>query len=605
MSREQIYKDMRRFLPLILAVAATFLPLMFMHSCANTTEAPSGGDKDTIPPYIIDIKPLPGATQVPVKDAKFEFTFNEYVTLKTATNVFLSPPQQKPPKARMKGKDLVVTFEEDLKPNTTYTLSFTDAIADANEGNMFAGYTYVFSTGSQIDSMMLTGTILDCNTLTPIKGATVLLHKSQRDSAVYDTKPYAAAKTDDWGFFVLPFIQDTLYRIYAIKDANNNNILEPDSELVGFIDSLVRPVQVAHDTVKEMLKYDMLDTLRCLARNSEYELVLFKEVPSKQMIMNKERLSERAAYITFAAQDAIVDKIEVQGYRDNQIITQFNLERDSLELWLNSRRPFPDTMKFSIDYYKTDSLGSLSLTNEKFNLSLANNKRTFSKKSRRDIKQNDTSCVITLTADPKTVEQNGFIAEFNYPIIYENFDKIKLISVNPRQVEEEVKTTVERDSLNLRKYIIRPVSPMQMGYEYTLKIPHRGFRDINGHYNDSLKVQCSLPTDDKLSTLNAEIVGVDRKIIVDLLPGEKTDVLRSYVIDKDQTLKFPYLSAGKYRIRITEDKNRNSLVDTGSLLQHKQPERVKFYEINGERIFEIPTGSELVQTIDISTIFID
>ncbi|MBQ2005968.1 MAG: hypothetical protein II205_00185, partial [Bacteroidales bacterium] len=99
--------------------------------------------------------------------------------------------------------------------------------------------------------------------------------------------------------------------------------------------------------------------------------------------------------------------------------------------------------------------------------------------------------------------------------------------------------------------------------------------------------------------------GVDRKIIVDLLPGEKTDVLRSDVIDKDQTLKFPYLSAGKYRIRITEDKNRNSLVDTGSLLQHKQPERVKFYEINGERIFEIPTGSELVQTIDISTIFID
>lgn len=596
---------MRKFFPLIIAVIATFLPLMFMHSCANTTEAPSGGLKDTIPPYIIDITPLPGTTNVPTHEAKFVFKFNEYVNIKTASNIFLSPPQQKPLKARMKGKELIVTTEEDLNPNTTYTITFTDAIADVNEQNMFAGYTYVFSTGDKIDSMLLTGTVLDCNTLSPIKNATVLLHKSQRDSAIFDTRPYAAAKTDDWGFFTLPFIQDTLYRLYAIKDSNNDNILQPDTELVGFIDSLIRPVQVAHDTVKEMLKYDMLDTLNCLARNSEYEIVLFKEVPSKQFIMNKERISERAAYITFTAHDAIIEKLNVDGYRDNQIITQFNLERDSLEIWLNSRRPFPDTMKVSIDYYKTDSLGDLALTNEQFKLNLSNEKKTFSKRSRRDINKNDTTCVINLTANPKMVEQNGFLLEFSYPIIQESFDEMKLISINPRQVEEIVKTTVERDSLNLRRYIIRPETAMQVGYEYTLKLPHRGFRDINGYYSDSTEVTCSLPTDDKLSTLTTEVVGVDRKIIIDLLLGEKTEVIRSYIVEKDQSLRFPYLNTGKYRIRITEDKNRNSLVDTGSILLRRQPERVKFYEVNGERSIEVPSGSEVQQTIDISTIFID
>ena len=281
---------MKRFLPLIIAVCACLLPLFFP-SCANTTQAPSGGKKDTIPPYIIDIKPLPGVVGVPLKGATFAFTFNEYVTIKTPQNIFLSPPLRRPPKSRLRGRTLLVSFEDSLQANTTYTLSFTDAIADANENNPFPGYTYVFSTGEQIDSMMMTGTVVDCNTLAPIKGATVLLHKDLGDSAVFLKRPYAATKTDDWGFFVLPYIQDTLYRLYAIKDANNDNIYDAETEQVAFIDSLLRPVMVAGDTVREMLKYDMLDTVRCLARRNEHDLKVFPENPSKQYIVNKVRTS--------------------------------------------------------------------------------------------------------------------------------------------------------------------------------------------------------------------------------------------------------------------------------------------------------------------------
>ena len=111
------------------------------------------------------------------------------------------------PVSKIRGKSLIVKFEEPLSPNTTYTLSFTDAIADVNEGNMFAGYTYVFSTGDRIDSMMVTGTVLDCNTLDPVKGAKVILHKDHSDSAIYQTRPYAVTTTDDWGFFALPYIR--------------------------------------------------------------------------------------------------------------------------------------------------------------------------------------------------------------------------------------------------------------------------------------------------------------------------------------------------------------------------------------------------------------
>jgi hypothetical protein len=593
---------MKRFLPLILLVGACLLPLFFP-SCANTTQAPSGGKRDTIPPLIIDIHPLPGVVGVPTEGATFVFTFNEYFTIKTPANIILSPPQQRPPKTRVRGHNLIVSFEEPLEENTTYTLSFTDAIADANEGNMFPGYTYVFSTGERIDSMMMTGTVRDCNTLAPVKGATVLLHKDLGDSAVFNQRPYAAVKTDDWGFFALPFIQDTVYRIYAIKDANNDNRYDPETETVAFIDSLVRPVMVANDSVPEILKYDMLDTLRCLARRSEHELKLFREKPSKQYIVNKVRTSERSAYITFMAPGAWIDSLWIRGYRDNQVISQFNILQDSLELWINSRRAAPDTMRIYVNYRKTDTLGRLVPAQEIVKLPLTPDKRTYSKPVRRNIKHEDTVCVYRLQAMPETVEQNGFELEFRNPIISAQFDSIQFVSINTRQRQSRAEFTVEQDSLNLRRYILRPKDKLMPGFQYSMKVPYRAFRDINGFWSDSTVVRVSLPSDETLSSLDLELSGVDRKLIVDLL-GEKRDkVLRSYVADADGTLRFPYLRAGRYSIRITEDGNRNSIIDTGSLLERRQPETVVFLDFSGSEYLNIPASAELSQSVDVGALF--
>ena len=593
---------MKRFLPLILLVCGCLLPLFFP-SCANTTQAPSGGKKDTIPPYIIDIKPLPGVVGVPLTGASFAFTFNEYVTIKTPANIFLSPPQKRPPKSRLRGRSLIVSFEEPLKPNTTYTLSFTDAIADANEGNLFAGYTYVFSTGEQIDSLMMTGTVVDCNTLAPVKGATVVLYKDHRDSAVYQGPPYAATKTDDWGSFVLPYIQDTLYRLYAVKDANTDNLYDPESEQIAFIDSLLRPLMVAGDTDREMLRYDMLDTLRCLARRSEHELKLFREKPSKQYIVNKVRTSERSAYLTFHAPGAWIDSLWIRGYRADQVISQFNILQDSLELWINSRRAAPDTMQVYVNYRKTDSLGRLAPTQEIVRLPLAQNKRTYSKTSRRDLKRGDTTCVYTFQVSPETVEQDGFELEFKYPIITEHFDSVKFYSINTRQRQSRAEFTVERDSLNLRRYILRPKDRLMPGFEYQMKLPYRAFRDINGFWSDSTVVKVSLPSDETLSSLDLELSGVDRKLIVDLL-GEKRDkVLRTFITERDGTLHFPYIKAGRYSIRITEDRNRNAINDTGSLLEHRQPELVVFLDFSGSTYLNIPASVELTQSVDVGALF--
>lgn len=594
-------KIFRNLLPII-PVAFVLGSVMFSHSCANTTTPPSGGPKDTIPPVITKLNPLAGTINIPTHKTKLELTFNEYVVVKDPKSLFLSPPLEKSPKFKIKNKSVVVYFENDLDSNRTYTLDVTNAIADNNEGNMFPGYTLVFSTGDRIDSMMVTGTVQDCNTLQPIKGATVMLYKDQADSAVFLKRPDAAMKTDDWGYFCLRNIQDTIYRMYALIDENNNNMYDPETEKIAFLDSLVKPVMKVNDTLPELQKYDMKDTVCCLARKSEHELNVFKEKPSKQMIVNKERIGERTAYITFMAPYAQIDSIWIKGVPQDKLITQFNLEQDSLEIWVNDPRKQPDTLFMNVNYLKTDTLGVLNPFTEE--IKLVKPKMLPGKTSQKDIKKEDTTAVFTIDAKPENIEQYGFVMEFKYPVVETAFDSLGFRFLNPRQQESKGKYSVTQDSLNLRKYVIRPKDKLLPGYEYFLKIPHRKFKDINGFYNDSTEVKVSLPNDDKLSTMILKMGNVDNKYIVDLLDEKRTKVLRSYVIDSPQDLAFPYLKAGKYSIRITEDLNRNGLVDTGILLEHKQPEKVRFYKLeDGTFLIDIPEMVELEQNIDVGEIF--
>lgn len=293
----------------------------------------------------------------------------------------------------------------------------------------------------------------------------------------------------------------------------------------------------------------------------------------------------------------------VKGFPANRLITQFNITNDSLEFWINDRKRMPDTLHVFVDYMKTDTLGKLTPFTEHIRMTMENSGGK-SKSSKRNIKHEDTTCVMTVKAEPERVEQYGFEMEFNFPLIYEHFDSVKLTSINPRQQEAKMKFSVTRDSLNLRKYVLMPEGKLMSGYEYKLKVPHRMFRDINGFYNDSSEVKVSLPKDDKLSSLTLNLTGVNHKYIVDLLNEQRDKVLRSYIIEKDSELLFPYLKEGKYSVRITEDLNRNGIVDTGNLLEHRQPEKVMFYKLrDGSYVLNIKESTEMVQNIDIANLF--
>ena len=597
---------LKRLLPLLLPLGLLLGSLVFPWGCANTTTPPSGGDKDTIPPVLVKVAPLPGTVNVPVHGTRLRFTFDEYVKVKDANAVFLSPPLEKKPKAVIRGKSVEVSFESDLDSNTTYTLDLTGAIADNNEGNLFPGFTLVFSTGAQIDSMCVTGLVQDCNNLNPVKGATVLLYKDHADSAIFLHRPDAAAKTDDWGFFSIRNIQDTLYRVYALKDEGNNNIYDPDNDRVAFLDTLFRPSVMYNDSLYELKKFDMKDTALCLARKAELELNLFRERPSKQLIVKKERVGLRTAYLTFMAPDAVIHDMRIKGLPREKLISQFNPQRDSLELWVNDQRKMPDTLHLQIKFDKTDSTGVLQPTDELVKLAITKELRAEMMKkesSTKNRKHEDTIAVMTTKADPTTVEQYGFEIEFKYPLIESAWDSLKFRSKNPRQQEATGKVRVIRDTNNLRRFTVMPEEPFQQGYDYFLKIPYRRFRDINGFYNDSTELKVTLPNDEKLSCITLELSNVHNKYIVDLLSEKRDKVIRSFIIDGDGPLVFPYLKAGSYCIRITEDLNRNGLVDTGVLLAHRQPEKVRFFKLEDKFLIKVLEKAEMIWQIDMEEMF--
>ncbi|MCF0173716.1 MAG: Ig-like domain-containing protein [Bacteroidales bacterium] len=594
---------LKNFIPLLVALAI-LLPLIFIPGgCANTSTPPSGGPKDTIPPVIKKVSPLPGDTLVSRK-TKVVFTFNEYVKIKSAANILLSPPQQKRPTSKVKEKSVVISFDEPLDSNRTYSIDLTGAIVDNNEGNPFPGFTLVFSTGNKIDSMVMTGTVRDCSTLLPVEGVTVMLYKDHADSAIFLHRPDAAVKTDAWGYFVLRNIQDTLYRVYAVKDDNNNYMFNPETEKMAFLDTLFRPTRMVSDTLKDILKYDMKDTLGCLARTNDIELSLFKPRSTKQMIVNKVRVGARTAYITFMSYFAEIQDLWFTGFPRSQVIRQFNPQQDSLEIWINSQKKMPDTLKLNVRYKKTDSLGVLKNTLEEIKLYNSDLIAASKKSSRKDLKHTDTIDVFTVEAKGERVEQYGYEFEFKYPQILFAWDSLKLKVINPKQKESFAQFNVIKDSTNLRKFSVMPKDKFLKGYEYILKVPHRQFRDINGFYNDSLEVKVSLPNDDDLSTLTLNMTNVGGKYIVELLSENRKTNIRTFIIEKDQNLIFPYLKEGKYCIRITEDKNRNGMVDTGDVLAHLQPEKVLFFKLKGDNeLLDIPKRSEIEQTINIGAMF--
>lgn len=586
--------------------------LIFPPSCANTSTPPEGGPKDTLAPILVEVVPPINSLHHPVdiKHSTVSFEFDEYVVLNNPNSyIFLSPPQSKPPTAKIKGKKVVVSFTEPLDSSQTYSLSLGEAVKDNNEGNPFPPYTHSFSTGSYVDSLFVSGNIVEASTMLPMSNMTVLFHTDLSDSAIYKVRPRAAAKSDLWGYFTVRNLPvDSIYRVYAIQDLNNNCIYDPDQEMVAFLDTLVRPTGVMRPGLPELVPVMMTDTAACQARPTQISLSMFMEVSQRQLLRSRERVSRRQMYLKFAAPYPQIDSMILDGISPDKLILEHNFYQDSITIWINDQGPIPDTLQMRLSYMRTDdTLNILMPVTDTIKMIRPKGKMVENRWGEM-VEEADTLAAYEVDASPEKIDQDGIIIEFESPMICTPFDSITITSKNTREQIAPAPFTVEKDTANIRRFILRMQDKMVAGYEYTLRIPDSLFMDIDGIYCDSLVKTFSLPQDENLSALIVETSNVNEKYMVELVDEKRTNVYRTYHIDSAAILNFPYLKAGRYSLRITEDKNGNGQIDTGDLLEHRQPEKVMMFRFNdvlGDKayILEIPERTELIQTIDIGEMF--
>jgi hypothetical protein len=231
--------------------------------CANIT-TPTGGKKDITPPKLVSI--TPPNFQTNARTNRVELHFDEYITVSDAVKeVQISPMLPISPTVTGLNKHVVVKIVDSLlEDNTTYRISFGSAIKDLHEGNPFTKYTYTFSTGGYFDSLQLSGTITNALTgLSDMEGIWVELYSAiDNDSAVVRHKPKYVTKAEPNGTFVLKGLPARTFRIYALKDANDNLIYDGplENEQIGFADYTVTPGDTTQPPISLRVFAEIPDT---------------------------------------------------------------------------------------------------------------------------------------------------------------------------------------------------------------------------------------------------------------------------------------------------------------------------------------------------------
>lgn len=582
-------------------LAGLIIISLFSRSCANTTTPPGGGPKDTLPPVLLKVTPEANATNFPTIGGKVLLTFDEYTVIKTPTDIFVSPPSKKKPVSKVKGKGILVTMQDTLQADRTYTIDFGQALADNNEGNLAPRYVYTFSTGNEIDSMYFTGQVFDCQTLNPSPKILVAAYTDLSDSACFNVYPDAASRTDDWGFFYLRNIKPIPYRIIAFTDEDGDSKYNPDADMVAFLDELYTPTAVVNDTIYELQGFDMKDTVCCNKRETMVKLPLFKGLQSVQYVQNYGRRNEKCGFIKFSAADVQINSMDFYGIDSTDVLIQFNPAHDSLDFWITSKYKLDDSLIVRLNYMKTDSTGVLVATSEPLAMGMPTDSVLL-----KAIKEHekDTTFKLTITSTNETVEQEGIVIETEYPVINFCLDSVKFIETNPKNQTEEKPYKFIRDTTDIRRFIIMPETQLTIGYTYELQIPAGTFTNMYGLPSVAESVKISLPNDENLSSITLNMTGVDSRYIVELVNDKRDKVYRKFTIDGDCKLSCPYLKQEKYAIRVTQDRNRNGIFDMGNLLERKQPEAVRIFIFSdGNDFMELPERMDIEQEIDIMTLF--
>ncbi len=605
--------------PVLLLFASAFLS-----RCASIM-SPTGGPRDSLPPVIVRLEPDNFAVNRPTTNhGKIYIEFDEYVQLKDQQKEFFTSPQmKKKPLVTLRGKGIVVQLRDTLEPNTTYALNFGSALRDNNEGNPLNGMRYVFSTGPEIDRMVMSGYTADGYRADSVPKSFIWFfpadsveQRPEYDSTVFKYKPSVIARAETNGVFIAYNLKPIDYLVYAVQDKNDNQLYEPGTDQVGFVEGRYNPAKMPDF----MMWYDSLR--RHVTASPQLYLRMFTDRAFRRQVLSESsRPLQHQAMLYFAAPHPEIQSLRFDSIPADRVIIDPQTEgRDTVALWFHAAPDqLPDTIRGEITYLKHDTLNRLQPVTEQLKLSWQQieSKEQAREREKRERERKRAEEAGEAWEEPEEPNPFGFklatsgeinpeqglTADFDYPLVRADSALFRLVEVAEDQSEREVPLHFVRDTAKMRRWYLK--APWKPAATYALTIPAGAIEDVTGLVNDTIAGNYTTLDPEKFATVKIDVRASDpeRRYLIQLLDGsgavkqERRDVAAGEV-------QFRYVPAGEIKFRIVEDRNANGRWDTGDLVQRRQPERAEFYRNDqGEETFVTKVNWEVELTMDMDRIF--
>lgn len=571
------------------AIAAAFA-LLTLYSCASIG-TPSGGPRDEDPPRFVRSYPEPFATGF--DGERLEIEFDELVAVKDPfTSVALSPPQRATPKVRASGRKIIVEFNDSLLPNTTYTIDFGKSVEDVNEGNKLPGFSFSFATGRELDTLQMSGIVLDALTLEPQQGILVGAYTNLADSAFLTLPFERATRTDDRGRFVLRGLKAVPYRLFALADLNNDFHWDNPAELMAFYPEPVTPHTdrtVASDTIYNMLT-GQPDTVisrdRTVFLPNDLLLSFFDFGFKPQYVVNHERQdSTRLSLIFNQRMDRtpVLRLIQPSPELISDTSGWYSLERnernDTLSFWLKPSLIGIDTIRTAVSYTRIERGKEPQLVTDTLLFATRHPRKSKpGKRTRKQMRQDSIKAeelkfirpTMATGANQDVYRELTF--EFPEPLVRLDSAAIRLEHMVD-SVWLPVRTLLTPDSLVPRR--MRLAAPWEYGADYRLSIDSLAAQGISGRPSKPLLQKFKTKKREDYASLTLRLRPADTHGFVEVLNTSDEVVQRAPVVNGSVT--FPYLTPSDYYARFVADRDSNGRFDTGDYEKGLQPEEVYYY----------------------------
>ena len=587
-------KNIKRHIQLFVTIIAS---VIFV-ACASIGR-PEGGPRDEMPPVFVSSKPVQGATNV--SSNKIEIVFDENLKIDDVSNkVVISPAQKTMPSIVANGKKVSVELRDTLIPNTTYTIDFSDAIRDLNEGNPVEGFALDFSTGPTIDTLRISGMLFDARNLEPAQGMMVGVYSNLADSAISTLPLERIAKTNQLGQFTIRGLKPGKYKVFALND-KNRDIHWDRTEDVAFYDSIVSPSIESIEVVDTLRAVNGTDSLvsrqgvRYLPNN--VLLTWFNEGWAAQYLKDYKRPERKRITFNFATKSDTLPVINIiNGPKAGSNINDWallnaNATLDSLEYWIKDKEVLAqDSILVSTRYLRTDSVENLTWTTDTLKLFYKEPKE---KKSKKKDEEEEVDSVPKLNFINWMI-QGANPQDVNRPLRF--LSSQPLASINNKGVRLSIKRDTIWESVPVGDILPDSVGNIlkfelphawEPGEKYCIEIDSAALMGIYDEWNKPIKQEFSVRPMEDYVNLFFNMSGTDQPLVVELLDGGDKVVAVSPAVNGRAT--FNFLKPGKYYARAFIDSNNNGVYDVGSIEQQVQPEEIYYYSkrINAKKNWDI------------------